>query len=201
MMNTCLHSVFSAFLRRRAMVCWAAVLMAILPFFSGCKRKISPTALKVEDSIRHYYPVVSGDEVNISFRVTNIGNEPFLIDDIQPSCGCIVNNYTDVKSIPPHDTLTLNFTFQTNKNVGYVRHSIRLFGNVLPKGLATLVFDINIVPPSGNDPDYEELYSEEKQKTGNVKDLVDGTTAQKGYFVDRSARTDSRSHERYPWRQ
>lgn len=182
-------------------MCWVVVMMAALPSFWACKKKIGPTVLMVEDSIRHYYPVVSGEEVNIAFRVTNIGEEPFLIDDIQPSCGCIVNNYTDVKSIPPHDTLTLNFTFQTNKNVGYVRHSIRLFGNVLPKGFATLVFDINIVPPSDHDPDYEELYSEEKRQQGNVKDLVDGKSSQKGYFVDPSAHRDSRSHERYPWRQ
>lgn len=201
MMNTHSHIILKAFLRRKTSICWVIILTIVLPFFSGCKKKIEPTVLKVEDSIRHYYPVVAGDEVNISFRVTNIGDDPFLIDDIQPSCGCIVNNYTDVKSIPPHDTLTLAFTFKTNKNVGYVRHSIRLFGNVLPKGMATMVFDINIVPPSGNDPDYEEIYSEEKEKTGNVKDLVDGKTSQKGYFVDKSARTDSRSHERYPWRQ
>lgn len=178
------------------------VLLSATTLFFSCKKKIEPTVLMVEDSVRHYYPVVSGEEVNISYKVVNIGDEPFFIDDIQPSCGCIVDNHTDVKSIPPHDTLTLAFTFQTNKNVGYVRHSIRIFGNVLPKGFATMTFDVNIVPPSDHDPDYEEVYSEERQKAGdNVKELVDGKSSQKGYFVDPENNTDSRTHVRYPWRE
>ncbi len=179
----------------------SVMLVAAMPMFSGCKKKIQPTALMVEDSVRHYYPVVAGDEVNISFKVVNIGDDPFLIDDIQPSCGCIVSDQTNVKSIPPHDTLTLAFTFETDKNVGYVRHCIRLFGNVLPKGFATMVFDINIVPPSDNTPDYEETYTEEKKESGNVKELVDGKASQKGYFVDPSNKTDSRTHVKYPWRE
>ena len=200
-MNNYIKSAYTKLRNKRVIKLLSVTLMAVMPILSGCKRKIQPTALMVEDSIRHYYPVVSGDKVNISFRVANIGDEPFLIDDIQPSCGCIVNNETDVKSIPPHDTLTLAFTFETDKNVGYVRHCIRLFGNVLPKGFATMVFDINIVPPSDNAPDYEEVYTEEKLKTGSVKELVDGKASQKGYYVDPLNRTDSRTHVKYPWRE
>lgn len=52
------------------------------------------------------------------------------------------------KVTPPHDSLVVSFTFDSSKNVGYVKHAIRLYGNILPRGMATLVFDVNVVPPS-----------------------------------------------------
>ena len=109
---------------------------------SGCKKRISPTEISVADSIRHYYPIVAGETLDMSFIVKNTGSEPFLIDDIQPSCGCIVTSEY-VKVIPSQDSVILRFSFNSNKNTGYVRHCIRLYGNVRPRGMATLIFDVN----------------------------------------------------------
>lgn len=173
-------------------------MFAMLMLTSGCEKRILPTALTVVDSVRHYYPIVAGEKLNFSFIVRNIGDSPLLLDDVQPSCGCIVGKL-NANIIPPHDTLTLNFTFDSSKNVGYVRHAIRLYGNILPHGMATLVFDVNVVPPSDHDPDYEEVYQEKKEMEGGVEDLVDGKPAEKGYYV--SPDKDSRSHEKYPWRE
>lgn len=168
--------------------------------FAGCKKRVHPVVVQVADSIRHYYPIVAGEKLDISYRVYNRGNDPFLIEDIQPSCGCIVGD-ANAKIIPPNDSVTLAFTFDSSKNVGYVRHCIRIYGNVLPKGMATLVFDVNVVPPSDHDPDYEEIYQEKKERQADIKGLVDGTTSQKGYYIDESDSRDSRSHTRYPWRE
>ena len=175
-------------------------MFAMMALTTSCEKKMLPTALTVVDSIRHYYPIVAGEKLNFSFIVRNIGDSPLLLDDVQPSCGCIMGKL-NANIIPPHDTLTLSFTFDSSKNVGYVRHAIRLYGNILPRGMATLVFDVNVVPPSDHDPDYEEVYQEKKEMEGGVEDLVDGKPAEKGYYVDPLDRTDSRSHERYPWRQ
>ena len=179
----------------------AAMLMALLPVMTGCNKQISPTMIQVADSIRHYYPIVAGEKINFSYLVRNVGDQPLLIEDVQPSCGCIAGKL-NAKIIPPHDTLTLSFTFDSSKNVGYVRHCIRLFGNILPRGMATLVFDVNVVPPSDHDPDYEEVYQEKKtSENGGVEELVDGKPAEKGYYVDPSDKTDSRTHPKYPWRE
>lgn len=179
----------------------AGVLMSVLlSLTAGCGKKIMPTAMTVNDSIRHYYPIVAGEKLHFSYIVRNIGDSPLLLDDVQPSCGCVMGKINS-SIIPPHDTLTLSFTFDSSKNVGYVRHSIRLYGNILPRGMATLVFDINVVPPSDHDPDYEEIYQEKKEAEGGVEDLVDGKPAEKGYYVDPADRTDSRSHAKYPWRE
>ncbi len=174
--------------------------LACSVLFTGCKKRVHPVALQVADSIRHYYPIVAGEKLDISYRVYNRGDDPFLIEDIQPSCGCIVGD-TNAKIIPPNDSVTLVFTFDSSKNVGYVRHCIRVFGNVLPKGMATLVFDVNVVPPSDRDPDYEEIYQEKKERRANIEGLVDGTSSQKGYYVDETNPRSSTSHIRYPWRE
>lgn len=177
-----------------------AFIVAMLPLLVGCEKKMLPTAMVVDDSIRHYYPIVAGEKLNFSYVVRNIGDSPLLLDDIQPSCGCIVGKL-NANIIPPHDTLTISFTFDSSKNVGYVRHCIRLYGNILPRGMATLVFDVNVVSPSDHDPDYEEVYQEKKEANGGVEELVDGKPAEKGYYVDPSDKTDSRTHKKYPWRE
>lgn len=179
----------------------AGVFMTcLLTVFSGCEKKMLPTALTVVDSIRHYYPIVAGEQLKFSYVLRNVGDYPLLLDDVQPSCGCIVGKL-NANITPPHDTLTLSFTFDSSKNVGYVRHAIRLYGNILPKGMATLIFDVNVVPPSDHDPDYEEVFQEKKEAEGGVNELVDGKSSEKGYYVDPAGSKDSRSHERYPWRQ
>ena len=65
------------------------VLMVVLVSLSGCKKRVSPTTLSVTDSVRHYYPIVAGEKLNVVYTVVNRGDDPFLIDDVQPSCGCI----------------------------------------------------------------------------------------------------------------
>lgn len=177
-----------------------ALVLALLSLTASCDKKIMPTALVVDDSIRHYYPIVAGEKLYFSYVVRNIGDSPLLLDDVQPSCGCIVSKL-NATIIPPHDTLTLSFTFDSSKNVGYVRHAIRLYGNILPKGMASLIFDVNVVPPSDHDPDYEEVFHEKKVSEGGVEELVDGKPSEKGYYVDPANRTDSRSHAKYPWRE
>ena len=164
---------------------------------TACTKRVRPTYITVADSIRHYYPVVSGEVLDLTYVVRNEGDDPFLIDDIQPSCGCI-DAPKDIDAIPPHDSITLKFSFDTTKNIGYVRHSIRLFGNVLPRGMAVLTFDVNVVPPSFDQPDYEEVHSQ--RRANNVEELVDGKSSEKGYYTAPDASRDSRQHVKYPWR-
>ena len=160
----------------------AVVMLALSSLTSGCERRILPTALCVTDSVRHYYPIVAGEKLNFSFVLRNIGDSPLLLDDIQPSCGCIAGKL-NANVIPPHDSLTVAFTFDSSKNVGYVKHAIRLYGNILPRGMATLVFDVNVVPPSDHDPDYEEVYHEQQAASSTLEELVDGKPSEKGYYV------------------
>lgn len=175
-----------------------SALAVLLSGLSACSRKVGPTTIEVVDSLRHYYPIVAGEELMLSYYVKNVGKEPFVIDDIQPSCGCIAVD-DDEEVIPPGDSLLMHFTYDSVKNIGYVRHTIRIFGNASPRGVVNLVFDVNVVPPSVESPDYEEQYYEERRKGGDIEDAVNGKSSEKGYYVD--INQDSRSHKLYPWRE
>lgn len=145
----------------------------------ACQKQVKMTTIGVADSLRHYYPVVMGKQLELNYYVENTGKEPLVITEIQPSCGCIFEEKNDDKRVlPPGGKLHLAFTYDSNKNLGYVRHTIRLFGNIAPKGMAALVFDVNVVPSSDYIRDYEEIYNDQQ----TVGTLVDGH--ENNYYIE-----------------
>ena len=94
-----------------------AVTFALTLLTSSCEKRILPTALSVADSVRHYYPIVASEKLHLSYILRNIGDSPLLLDDIQPSCGCIAGKL-NANVIPPHDSLIVSFTFDSSKNAG-----------------------------------------------------------------------------------
>ena len=160
----------------------AIIATMLIPM--GCKRRLGPTNIEVEDSIRHYYPVRQGQQLNIVYKIGNKGPEPLKITDIQPSCGCIILAQDAERVIPPGGTTYLQMKYNSNKNTGYVQHTVRIFGNIAPHGLAILRFDVNVVPDADYTRDYEQLYKEYNLKNGIVDDIVGGKERDKGYYVD-----------------
>ena len=134
---------------------WSAAA-GVLLVLTGCKKRIGMTTVEVPDSVRHYYPVIAGQELNLVYDLTNTGDQPLIIRDIQPSCGCIVT-MPESRMVLPDKTIRLKFVYQSAKNIGYVQHVIRIYGNIKPKGMAKLVFDVNVVPHADYTRDYEEL--------------------------------------------
>lgn len=174
----------------------AAVLM-----MTSCDKllhkELKPTPVSIKDSIRHYYPVVLGDELSITCQLTNNGEEPLALTDIQPSNFSIALTSPMPSIIPPGATEHISFVFHTEKNVGYAEHTIRFFGNIVPDGVATLTFDTHIVRPTVDNSDYEEVYF--KTKRDLLDELVDGQLGQKGYWVDGSEEDSAyqRSYKKY----
>lgn len=146
------------------------------------RKRLEPTTVEIKDSVRHYYPIVLGDELSITCRITNSGKEPLAITDIQPSNFSIVLNSPMPSVIPPGGVEAVNFIFHSEKNVGFAEHKIRFFGNIQPAGVATLTFDTHIVRPTVDKSDYEEVYFSNKRDL--VDELIDGSLGQKGYWVD-----------------
>lgn len=179
-------------------IIFAAISIATTLTFTSCRKEVGPTAVLILDSVRHYHPVIQGEELEMVYRIANIGKEPLVITDIQPSCGCLLANEDNETIVPPGEESRLSFVFDTNKNVGYVRHTIRIFGNIVPSGMAQMTFDCNVVPPTTASIDYEENWFHRKEKEIAIKDLIDGTSGQKGYYTD--AGTVERSYKKYPWR-
>lgn len=151
---------------------------------ASCSKRVQPTSVEVKDPVRHYFPILQGQSLEMMFPVTNTGENPLVISDIQTSCGCIVVDRKSRIIIPPGRSQHIRMTYNSNKNVGAVTHTVRIYGNILPAGVLKLKFDVNVVPDAAYTRDYEELYREYNLKNGIVKELVDGRESQLGYYVD-----------------
>ena len=164
-------------------VLYILLLTVFLFFLSGCKKKVRPTTMVIKDSVRHYYPIKQGQQLDIMFTITNTGDAPLVISDIQPSCGCIILDKSSHIIIPEEGIRQFKATYNSIKNVGEVVHRIRIFGNMLPNGKAELKFDVNVVPDADYTRDYEELYQDFNTKNGIVREMVDGKESELGYYV------------------
>ena len=112
--------------------------------------------MTIKDSVRHYYPIKQGQQLDIMFTITNTGDAPLIISEMQPSCGCIILDKSSHIIIPEDGIRQFKATYNSIKNVGEVVHRIRIFGNMLPNGKAELKFDVNVVPDADYTRDYEE---------------------------------------------
>ena len=151
----------------------------------SCHTKLGLTTVELADPVRHYYPILQGQELTVIAKLTNTGDTPLVITDVQPSCGCITTDFKGDTMIPPDQYMYVTIKYDSNKNVGLVEHSVRFWGNIEPDGMAQMRFDVNIVPDANYHHDYEELH--DKSQTGGVlKDLVTGTGQDTGlgYYTD-----------------
>ncbi|EHJ38205.1 hypothetical protein HMPREF0673_02141 [Leyella stercorea DSM 18206] len=149
---------------------------------TSCHKRLALTIVEVEDSVRHYPSVVLGDELTMVYVLRNTGDEMLVITDIQPACPTIESAAENVTTIPPGEEVPMKFVYHADKNIGLARHSIRLYGNIAPKGVAELVFDTHVVRPSIDLSDHEEYHQKELRSVG--EHLLDGRYSEKGYYTD-----------------
>ena len=135
---------------------------------------------------------------NVLNELENTGEQPLIIRDIQTSCGCITPEL-DSRMLLPGKKVRLLFKYESAKNIGYVDHTIRIFGNIKPRGICKLKFDTNVVPNADYTRDYEELYKEAVERSNVIRGLVDGDESEKGYWTDDIGH-DSRHQKKYIWR-
>lgn len=143
------------------------------------------TTMEIEDNERHYYPVLVGQQKDLSFKLKNTGKNPLMITDIITSCGCLkLEDGNGTFSVPPGKERILTLSYNSAKNIGYVKHFVTLYGNFQQSSFQEIVFDIHVVPNAMYTKDYEELYSDEMMRQGGLKKVVEGEENNKGYYLD-----------------
>lgn len=160
----------------------AVVLMVSMMLLTSCHKKLEPTAIEIEDSIRHYPATILGDNIEMVYVVRNIGNEMLMISDIQPAVPTIEVDKANVDMIPPGEEALLKFVYHSDKNIGLARHIIRLFGNIYPSGVAEIIFDTHVIRPSIDLSDYEEYYHEKLKN--DAESILDERKGAKEYLTD-----------------
>lgn len=151
---------------------------------SGCEKKLEPATVVVVDPVRHYYPVVQGETMGITYEMENVSDNPLFIQEIQTTCGCLIPRDELPIIILPHKRGFVHLDFNTIKNNGYVEHFVDCYGNFKDTTMIQLQFDTNVVPQADYFRDYEQLWKEQEIDRGNLREFVDGTSSKKGYFTD-----------------
>ena len=162
------------------------VILSLALALAGCTTRVQYTMVELRDPVRHYYPILQGQELQVTVRVNNTGKVPLVVKDIQPSCGCIVVDGDHELVVPPERSVYVTLRYDSRKNVGRVEHSVRFWGNISPNGMAELRFDVHVVPDANYHHDYEEMYDKE-ESARKLRDYLKsrGETSGLGYYTDR----------------
>ncbi len=93
----------------------AAIIMAMLPFFSFTVLKNTLPVAKVSwaAETHDFGEIQKGKPVSVEFSFTNTGNEPLLIADVIPSCGCTVPDYSK-EPITPGKSSVIKVTYNAS---------------------------------------------------------------------------------------
>ena len=160
-------------------------ILAFALVLVSCSTRVQYTTVEIKDPIRHYYPILQGQDLTVTVRVNNTGKVPLVVKDVQPSCGCIILESDHEFVVPPERSMYVTLHYDSRKNVGKVEHAIRFWGNISPGGMAEMRFDVNVVPDANYHHDYEELY-DKNESARKLKELTKGQSDTRvGYYVDR----------------
>lgn len=163
-----------------------AALLLLLSMLSSCDIKDKKTSLEIADPNRHYYPLLRGQMLDIQYEIMNTGENPLFITDIQTSCGCVLVDESSFKVLPAGGNGFIKIKYDSNKNIGYVKHYVTFYANLDSVDRREVTFDLHVVPNALYTRDYEELYKENQEKLINEEALVDGYENQKRYYVESS---------------
>ncbi len=158
-------------------------LLTVFAVIISCNYKENLVDVKIVDPVRHYYPIVQGQELNILIELENKSDSPFKITDVLTSCGCVIVKKGVYEVIPAQSTGYLELSYNSNKNIGLVNHFIYIYGNLNKVDKLEANFDVHVVPDALYTPDYEELYRKEVEENGGTKNMVEGDENNKGYYI------------------
>ena len=176
-------------LKNKSIISRGAAIIAVMGVafsFVACKdKRLKEADVTIQDPDRHYYPVIQGEILPITYEIRNDSEVPLVIQEIQTSCGCLIP-FDDLPiMVLPNKVNTVRLGYNSIKNTGHVEHQIYLYGNFTDSTYRMLTFDTNVVPPADYTRDYEVLFHEQaEKKTLKVEDLVDGNSIEKGYYTD-----------------
>lgn len=159
------------------------IIAGVSTMLWSCDKELKPVEVEIIDPVRHYYPVVQGEQMPITYEIENISKDPLVIQEIQTTCGCIIPSDELPIVILPNKKGKINLLYNTTKNTGAVEHFVWLYGNFSDSTYRELNFDTHVVPPADYTRDYEQLYQEDIHHSGSLRDFVDGFSGEKGYYT------------------
>ena len=98
-----------------------------------------------EKGTHDFGEVVQGDKVEHTYKFTNTGNEPLIITNVQPSCGCTLPKSWPRDPIMPGGSGELVIAFNSAGKSGKLDRVTAVVSNAVNEGANQIKFSANVV--------------------------------------------------------
>ena len=117
-----------------------ALCLGTLTLAATAQKKIADVA-KFESETISFGKIKQGVPVKGTFTVKNISNEPLLIEQANPTCGCTISDYTKTP-IAPGKTGVINATYNAAALNHFEKHLTVKFAGIDEMKQITFVGDV-----------------------------------------------------------
>lgn len=125
---------------------------------------VNGAKIRFTETIHNYGDIAKGSDGKCTFTFFNDGNEPLILQNVKPACGCTKGNYTE-KPVMPGQSGTIDIKYNT-QNVGGFSKTIRVTSNAVDHPNITLTIRGNVqqgatIEPAKAEPKEAKSRSEE----------------------------------------
>lgn len=104
--------------------------------------QVPVTTIQWIDSVLDKGTITEGEKIEIIYRFKNSGQEPLIIKDVRPSCGCTVAE-KPLEPIAPGKEGTITAVFDSQNKPGPAHKTITVMANTNPPNYA-LTFNVMV---------------------------------------------------------
>jgi hypothetical protein len=132
------------------------LLSVIIPIFTICLSASSQPRLSLNRENCYLGEIEWKQPISVEYTVTNTGNQPLVVTDIIPSCGCVVANWTK-SPIYPGNKGTINITYDA-KLLGHFHKSASIYSNASPQAIHLNFTGVTVQKPKNDVKTYPYLF-------------------------------------------
>lgn len=125
------------------------LMMAICSVSFAQAQKAQTTngaALTWEEPNHDFGEVEEGKKVEFVYKFTNTGNEPLIITNVQPTCGCTLPKSWPRGEIMPGQSGELLIAFDSSNKSGKLSRVTTIVSNAVNDGAGQIKFTANVTP-------------------------------------------------------
>ena len=102
------------------MKCYFTKLVFVLLFLTSCNRlTVSEAKIKFQNTELTFGRIKAGDTITQTYNFENIGNDTLFIQKVQPSCECMVADYTSTPVLPgEHGHIKIHYASNKKEDIG-----------------------------------------------------------------------------------
>ncbi|KAA6309838.1 hypothetical protein EZS27_038748, partial [termite gut metagenome] len=134
------------------------LLSVIIAIFTICLSASSQPHLSLNRENFYLGEIAWKQPTSVEYTVTNTGNQPLIVTDIIPSCGCVVANWTK-SPIYPGNKGTITITYDA-KLLGHFHKSASIYSNASPQAIHLNFTGVTVQKPKNDVNAYPYIFEQ-----------------------------------------